>query len=350
MKTVEKKLKRKLNIIVKNYRVMIKQIAAIFIMAVLIVSCNGNSIQLNSQGNNGQVSDDKEAMSGHDLSESGYLYLGDYQLDQALQGITEGMESALLAYAQNVTLEKQFFSSGIKGLEKGINSEYVDGLENGISDYDEFNHALLKSYDDIERDFSSYHLQLIDYSKELKESQAKTNDQGLYQLLVSYEKNMASLFQEFLDYHYMVLKVDLTMHAFDENMKAMMNFMSQGQVTSNEYNHELELLMDRQKGLLNMNLMSEESVAFLANEEDVVHILTLTTSAKKDVLSLETFTDADQEMNGFVYNMFDYIDVAVTVMHDYQKTAQGNDFYQGNLRLDLDPLEYAKEAIKDIRS
>ncbi len=222
--------------------------------------------------------------------------------------IEESFDSLLLEtknLAKAVNMEQEFFATG-----------------NRESDYEDFAAELEKPIDEIETDFSTIHNQISAQIDSLSILYQENKSSKRVEELIRFQNEIVSLFTELLDYHYMILETDLIFTLFEKKVIEMIDYMSDGKTTTIEYNEGLELLMVEYEELLNINSLIVENKEYLGNNEDIETVLSSLSYAKSDIKDLRTVTEVDVVMNQIVYDMFGYVEQAVTVMYNYVKISR----------------------------
>jgi len=212
----------------------------------------------------------------------------------------EAMNNEADLFAKMVKEEQDFYSD-----------------QSDVSDYESFQSRLSKPFDEYVNDFEAHRLSTVDKLKSFKEKYQ--SDEVILQIerMFDYVNKLSSAYEALYHYHNMVVEFQSLFKDFNNTVTKMMNYMTDGNVTSNEYNRRLEEVMADHATLLNANSLLVFDTDHLGTKEEMQGVLEETKKAKAEILAIETNIETDKTINQMVYDMFDYMGQLVEVIYNY---------------------------------
>lgn len=238
--------------------------------------------------------------------------------------------------------------NNISEVSRNIQAEQ-DYFKNDASklDYESFASSLNKSFEDLEVDFGKLDTIVIEGITELKLTFVKGND--LEQVLLIEEEHIRlnTLFQDLYKYHYMILETDIILNLFSDEVASLMDFMAEGNITSLEYNTELEAIMTKYDKLLVIDGEEVFNDEFLKDQSQIEDTLSSLDLAKEEILNVTTNSEIDEQVNEQIFNLFDYIQQSIQVVDRYTKSIK-TEVYIAEVQLSINEgcEEYVKEILK----
>lgn len=218
------------------------------------------------------------------------------------------MNRTIMSLAITVQSEKTFFE----------NNEFSDT-------YDTFIESLDKDFSEIESEFSEAHRLVIEGISDLKETHSddKTNMKVLGEL-DAYQQQLGNVFNILLQYHYTMLETKVITATFNQSMQELVDYLSLGNLTSNEYNTSLSSIMDKNGDLLNLDKTSLFNEEQFNSSEDVNTIILNIKAAKSEIDSIELKNEVDQTANISLYRMFDLIEKSLLTYSEFSLLIESN--------------------------
>lgn len=233
----------------------------------------------------------------------------------------EQMEAEIIKSSINIQAEQNYFKDNTTTL-----------------DYDNFAKTLDKDFESINNDFAKAHSIVLDGLDELKMAEFKGDDINKIVSIEDQQYKLSVLFQDLYYYHFMILETNVILALFTQEVSDLMVFMSDGNITTFDYNIELEKIMDQYSQLL---MMDDETIdnEFLRDPKQIEETLITLSKAKVEILGIITNSDVDEQVNDQVYNLFDYIETSIKVVEEYTSSIQ-SDVYIGDINLQIDEGAY----------
>lgn len=266
--------------------------------------------------------------------------------------------ASLLSCTKNLSLEEEISRLNIESSLESMTEEIIFTASNiqaeqdyfkdttNEMDYDEFANLFDQSFETIVLNFGNYDKEVEEAISELKLNFNSKSD--LEEILDIEEKQikLRTLFQDLYKYHYLILENDLVLGLFTQEVESLMTFMAEGNITTIEYNTELELLMTEYNDLLVLNDEAVFDDEFLKDPSKVEETLLSLSLAKEAILDIETYTEIDQRVNEQIYNLFDHIDKSMQAVDKYNKSINEKVYISGvDLKIDDGCLAYVNEII-----
>lgn len=239
----------------------------------------------------------------------------------------------LMSLAKNIEAEQKFFK------EKSIED-----------DYESFADGLDKTYDQIELEFTTSYNYVVDVLDRLN-TNYEGQDVGNQLKELNYRTEAYSvLFRDLLSYHFMILETDVVLSMFNDELINLMNYSSDGNLTSIAYNNELEMVMADYSNLLSVNNEEVLGDQFLNDPIRIEETLESLADAKETIKAISTSTEVDELVNESVYNMFIYIEQSIKVVDKYTQRIS-KDLYTNNNTLNIEDgcVFYINEILDEIK-
>ena len=243
----------------------------------------------------------------------------------------EIMKSEIYKAASNVQAEQDFFKN-----------------KSGEEDYHSLAETFESSFENIEEDFGKVDINVSIYINELKKTFVDTDDYDQLLLIEEEYTKLNALFKDLYKYHYLILENDLVLSLFADEVAQLMTYMADGNITTIDYNTDLENLMSEYEDLL---VIDDEEIfddEFLQNPSKVEETLVSLSLAKVEILNLKTNSEVDETVNGQIYNLFAYIEKSIQAVDSYNKSVNvGLYISDVDMRIDEGCLAYVNEILSD---
>ncbi len=238
------------------------------------------------------------------------------------------LETGLISMREN--LER--ISSNVEAEQVFFETPDADG---GFKDYESFASDLESGFDELASDYGDAHQRALTILNELKADYPKADDREKLDAYDRYQKLLTAMLEDYLDYHYMVLESRILLESFEMTMTELLEYMSTGHVTSNEYNDQLYAFMERYDELLNANSLTVYDESYLGDKNEVEDVLGTLERAKEEIVRIEQQNEADMQVNRMLYSMFDDVYRSVSVIRDYMELRSGLQ-YSGDGKVSID--------------
>jgi len=239
------------------------------------------------------------------------------------------MKDSISQVAYNIQVEQDYF----KDKASKIN-------------YDEFASGLESSFEQLEVSFGESHSVVLSGVEELRISYNDKDDLDKIRLIEEEQLKLSDLFQDLYKYHYMILETDIILKLFSDELTSLMTYMAEGNLTTIEYNIDLDNIMTKYSDLLVIDNKAIFDDQFLNNQEQIEDTLRSLMLAKNEILNITTNTEIDKQVNERVFNLFNLIEQSILAVDYYTKNlnkeSYTNDF---SLRIDDGALNYVNEIL-----
>jgi archaellum component FlaC len=192
----------------------------------------------------------------------------------------------------------QMMADIIRELSETISQEAIF-LESEFSqeEYEIFIQSLDKDFDELEQEFSHVH---SDVAEDINEEQ----------------KKLVGLFVQLLDYHYMLLKSHIAFAEFEQAVNELTGFIESGRLTSNEYNTELEVLMQEYGDLMNYSALVDRETRVYEDDEQK-NVLSQLQAVQEELNQMDVRSEEDQYVHKRVVRMFTSVEQGIRAIEAY---------------------------------
>jgi hypothetical protein len=212
--------------------------------------------------------------------------------------------------------------------------------------YDEFASGLELSFEQLDVSFGKSHSIVISGIEELKANYSDKDAVNKILLIEEEQSKLSALFQDLYKYHYMILETDIILSLFSVELTSLMTYIADGNMTTIEYNTDLENIMTKYSELLVIENEAIFDDQFLNDQEQIEDTLRSLRLAKDEILSITTNTNIDEQVNKQVFNLFILIEKSILTVDDYTKIINKEVYINDNsLRIDDGALNYVNEIL-----
>lgn len=232
------------------------------------------------------------------------------------------MKTQIMAMAEFIDLEK-------KALKESLSEE----------DYQAFLSRCEVTNEDIENTYGQAHSQVLKQLETFESGKSKTEVEE------KIEQNTI-LFEELLNYHFMIVHARLQLYQFDYVVNDLTEYLSQGKITTVDYNDALSLLMEDYDTLLDLESLD---IYELAPESSLDMIETTILKLKEVQIQLDLLpiaTDIDATVNQAVKDMFLLVQNTMSIV--YNGSTQGRKVVPVNVEIYNGALVYVEEVFKSL--
>jgi chaperonin cofactor prefoldin len=194
----------------------------------------------------------------------------------------------------------QVMADIIRELSEAISQEEIFfESEFSFEEYEIFIHTLDKDFEMLEQEFSQVHSDVVE---DMNEEQ----------------KKLVDLFVQLLDYHYMLLKNHIAFAEFEQAVNELTGFIESGRLTSNEYNTELEVLMQDYGDLMNYSaLIDAETRGYEDDDDELKRVMSQLQAVQEELSQMEVTSEEDQYVHKRVVRMFTSVEQGIASIEAY---------------------------------
>lgn len=253
----------------------------------------------------------------------------------------------------HIELEEQFndLTEPMSSLAELLEKENGYFTDNSFDEsYDAFVQSLDPNFEQVESDFSSIHKELIGQLATLKvkfEKDAKALEQiAVYD---TYQQSLGQLFNILMQYHYSILESKVIQSSFETVMAELITDLTDGSITSNEYNSSLQSILDQNEDLLNIDGLSVMQQTSALSSSEMKEIIERIISVKEKINQIDVSTEADRSANDKLYLMFDLVEKSLMVYSDFSYLLeQSLDLEQMTSSLENEPVDFTQEVLEKL--
>lgn len=197
------------------------------------------------------------------------------------------------------TETSQMMADIIRELSEAISQEEVFfESEFSLEEYETFIQTLDKDFEVLEQEFSQVHSDVV----------ADMNAE---------QKKLVDLFAQLLDYHYMLLKNHIAFAEFEQAVNELTGFIESGRITSNEYNTELEVLMQDYGDLMNYSALVDTQTKVYLEDDELEILMSQLQAVQKELNQMDVRSEEDQYVHKRVVRMFISVEQGITAIEGY---------------------------------
>lgn len=252
-----------------------------------------------------------------------------------------------------IELEKQFnaLTGPMMDLAKLLEEENNYFTEHSIDDdYDSFVQSLDPDFEQTEATFSKLHKELLEALETLKVNYEK-DSKALEQISKynNYQQSLGQLYNILMQYHYSILESKVIQASFESVMTELITELSEGNITTNEYNSYLQTILEENDDLLNIDQLSVMQQASTLSSAQLKEIIARIVTVKDRINQIEVSTEADRSANDKLYRMFDLVEKSLLVFSDFTYLLeQSMDLEKMSTTLANEPVNFTKEVLEKL--
>lgn len=262
-------------------------------------------------------------------------------------------QSALEKDIKQMKFAEQFsqLTDELMVLATAIQSENVYFTENTFDEkYDQFIDAMDPDFSTIEDEFASIHKQVI-VNIDLLQEKYNDDQKSLDQIATidAYQVNLGALFNILMQYHYTVLETRVIAASFDTVMKELIAALSEGNITTNEYNTALSAILEK-----NSDLLDADKIAVFDHENDMTSdemktVISRIASVKEEINQITLTSEADKSANEKLYQMFDLLSQSLKIYSEFEfLLEQSMDKEQLTTSIEKQTEDFTKEVLEKL--
>jgi chaperonin cofactor prefoldin len=197
------------------------------------------------------------------------------------------------------TETSQTMADIIRELSEAISQEEVFfESEFSIEEYEIFIQTLDKNFEVLEQEFSQVHSEVaMDMNSE--------------------QRKLVDLFVQLLDYHYMLLKNHFAFAEFEQAVNELTGFIESGRLTSNEYNVELEVLMQDYGDLMNYSALVDTETRLYDDDDKLENVMSQLQAVQEELNQMDVTSEEDQYVHKRVVRMFTSVEQGIAAIEAY---------------------------------
>ena len=164
--------------------------------------------------------------------------------------------------------------------------------------------------------YESFVMSLDNDFNTLEEAFTKIHQQVIEDMNVE-QRELVVLFVQLMDYHYLILEKQVAYTQFEQTVNELTGFIEAGEITSNSYNQELELLMQNYGDLMNYSALMDGKVTTYKDKTELKNIIELLNEVQERLEQMDVQSKEDRYVHNRIKQMFDYVEQGITAVYAY---------------------------------